>query len=163
MEINQQISKVLNDTFDRTIQLVSGVSPEIINEKTQDESWTIGQIVEHILICSSGIPDSQTEEISRSFDEQVPIIREIFLDFNRKYKADPSLRPRNEFYEKADLISQLKDCKTSLLIDIKDKDLMLLCKDMEFPQIGYLTRYEWLSFISVHILRHNHQIETRIK
>ena len=159
MQINQQISKVLNDTFDHSIKLISGLSEESINEKPEDQGWTVGQIFDHILISSSGIPDSQTEEINRPFDELVPVIDKIFLDFKTKYQADPSLLPRKDVYEKEDLIKKLKNCKTNLLVDINDKDLTLLCKDMEFPQIGYLTRYEWLSFINVHVQRHNHQIE----
>jgi len=162
MEINQQISKNLNDTFDKTIRLVSGLTEDQINQKPEDQGWTIGQIVEHILICSSGIPDRQTEEITRAFDDKVPAIKQIFLDFNSKYKANISLLPRHNLYKKDDILIKLKDCKTNLIVDLKDKDLMLLCKDMEFPQMGFFTRFEWLSFIAVHIQRHTHQIEGKI-
>ncbi len=163
MEINQQISKVLNDTFDQTIKMVLNLSEEQLNTIPKDQGWTVGQIAEHILICSSGIPDNKTEEINRAFDDLVPAINQIFLDFNAKYEADKSLLPRQDHYNKEELVLKLKDCKTNLLIDIKDKDLMLLCKDMDFPQLGFLTRYEWLSFIAVHVQRHNHQMKENIK
>ena len=159
MENNQLISKELNDSFDQTIALIQDLSDIQVNRKPDEHSWSIGQVVEHILICSTGIPDRSTEPTDRAFDELVPAINGIFLDFSTKFDADPALQPRKDAYIAEDLIQQLKDRKTKLILKIKDKNLRLLCKDTEFPQLGYLTGFEWLTVISSHTKRHNSQIE----
>ncbi len=159
MEINQQISKSLSDAFDRCIALIKPLSQAELQQKPDAHSWSVGQIVDHILICSSDIPDRSIQATSRAYDERVPVIEQIFLDLDAKYEADQSLLPQQEYYEKEELLQRLLDCKTNLIVCHKDKDLMPLCKGMEFPQLGYLTRFEWLSFIAVHIQRHCYQIE----
>jgi hypothetical protein len=42
---------------------------------------------------------------------------------------------------------------------INNVDLTRICLDMELPTIGYLTRYEWLWFIEMHLRRHTFQLQ----
>lgn len=159
MEINQQISKEITEVFDQLKGLIQDLTDEQINQKPADGGWSIGQIVEHILRSSSGIPDQKVQTYNRAFDEQVPAIRSLFMDLNSKFEADKSLLPRQESYVKDDLLERIVGRKTKLVLDIKDKDLTLLCMDMEFPKLGYLTRFEWLTVIATHSKRHCYQIE----
>ncbi len=162
MEINQQISREITEVFDQLKTLIQDLTDEQINRRPEAGGWSIGQIVEHILRSSNGIPDRKVQTYNRAFDEQGPAIRSLFLDLNTKFEADKSLLPKEDNYTKEDLLERVLARKTKLVLDVKDKDLTLMCMDMEFPNLGYLTRFEWLTVIAAHSKRHCYQIE-RVK
>ncbi|WP_417236958.1 DinB family protein [Bizionia paragorgiae] len=152
---------LINDieiTFDRLLSELAFFSNETLNKTPPFKGWTAGQTVEHIIICGSGIPDSSVTQTNRPYDEKIKILKGIFLDFNAKYEADPSLQPISEQYKKEELIQTLLEIKQHLMGKAETDNLELLCQDMEFPSLGYLTRHEWLRFIVFHTERHIHQI-----
>jgi len=159
MEINQHISKAISEVFDQVLHQLENLDEHKLNQQPADGGWSIGQTVEHILRSSTGIPDQKVQVYNRAYDEQVPALKKLFLDLSAKYQSDSFFLPRQENYEINDLKKKIIANKTKLIVDIKDKDLTLLCMDREFPQLGFLTRFEWLMGISTHIQRHVYQIE----
>ena len=60
---------------------------------------------------------------------------------------------KKELEERLDKkIKGLIDAATTL-------DLSVICTDFELPQMGHLTRAEWLYFVSYHTRRHLHQLQ----
>lgn len=159
MEINQHISKAISEVFDQVLHQLENLDEHKLNQQPADGGWNIGQTVEHILRSSRGIPDQKVQVFNRAYDEQVPALKKLFLDLNSKYQSDSFFLPKQEHYEINDLKNRIISNKTKLIVDIKDKDLTLLCMDREFPQLGYLTRFEWLMGICTHTQRHVYQIE----
>ncbi|MCH5598816.1 DinB family protein [Niabella ginsengisoli] len=158
MEIQQQIAYDITDAFGELTQIISALNSDQLNTVPFEGSWSIGQVTEHIIKSSSGVPDEKTEETSRAFDEHVSVLKEIFEDMDSKGEADPSLWPDNPPHDTTQLTQSLEENKQTLLQTALSKNLKELCLDMEFPTIGHLTRYEWLSFIVVHTRRHTRQI-----
>ncbi len=155
----EQLSQDISGVFDEVVQALSSAPPELFNRVPFEDSWTIGQVAEHIAICSGGIPDSHVKETERSYDENVEALRGIFLDMNQKAKADPAVEPHLPPHQKEELLEKINANKILLTKIINDRELSLLCLDMEFPFMGYLTRYEWLRFVQVHTQRHLNQIK----
>ncbi|MDD7887688.1 hypothetical protein [Flavivirga sp. 57AJ16] len=101
-------------TFNLLITELSKFGAETLNAVPFERSWTAGQAAEHIIICGNGIPDSQTTETNRPYDEKVKPIKELFLNFDLKFKADPSLEPRSVSHEKEALIQKIKKIRGAL-------------------------------------------------
>ncbi|WP_114792230.1 DinB family protein [Niabella yanshanensis] len=154
-----QLSQDISNVFDEVIDILNAIPQDLFNKVPFEDSWTIGQVAEHIAICSRGIPDSHVKEAERPYDENEEALKSIFLDMNQKAKADPAVTPHLPPHQKENLVEKIKANKILLANTIKDKELLQLCLDMEFPFMGYLTRYEWLRFVQVHTQRHLNQIK----
>ena len=150
--------KDIDITFDTLRGELSKFDEKTLNQSPFAGSWTAGQVAEHIVICGSGIPDSQTTETDRPFDEKANAIKELFLNFELKFETDPSIAPGTPPHNGEELLQKIKATKLHLEEETKTKELKALCKDMELPTFGLLTRYEWLRFILFHTQRHTHQI-----
>ncbi|MGJ1419377.1 DinB family protein [Sphingobacterium spiritivorum] len=159
MNLNDQVTKNIVHIFEKFNHSLLTTDANQINTVPFEDSWTIGQTADHIIICSSSIPDEHTQVSERPFDQYVSVLKEMFLNMELKFKADPSLLPHKNSYTKDELLEQMEINKSNLLKNIESTDLTLICTDMAFPQMDYLTRYEWLSFIGFHTQRHLIQIE----
>ena len=162
MNKNKRVAQLVDEienTFSKLNVVLGGFHDKELNQSPNEGGWTGGQTAEHIIICGSGIPDDHTSEPGRPFDEKVQPLKELFLDFESKFQADPSLEPGPGPHRTEDLSRRLAGIRDSLKEIAETKDLQALCMDMEFPGFGYLTRHEWLWFICVHTQRHTRQIE----
>jgi hypothetical protein len=149
----------IENTFDTLLVRLSEFDDRTLNKVPFKGSWTAGQTAEHIIICGSGIPDSRTAMANRPYDEKVKPLKELFLNFDQKFKAAPSTEPRSDSHKGDEQAQKIKGIKTHLKNIAETTDLKALCQDMEFPSFGYLTRFEWLRFILFHTQRHTRQIE----
>lgn len=154
----EYVSKEIQTVFDAVIATLDTVAESIVDEVPFEGSWTIGQVAEHIIICSRGIPDSKSQPAERAFDKEVAALRGIFSNRSQKSEAAPAVCPKETSHSVPELVAQLRRNKAKLLQIANGKNLTVLCLDMEFPFMGYLTRYEWLTFVFVHTQRHLHQI-----
>lgn len=148
----------IENTFDTLLDTLSKFEANTLNEVPFEGSWTAGQTADHIIICSSGIPDKNTVQPNRPYDQKVEEIKDLFLNYDIKFKTDPSLAPGLPPHCKEALIEKITGIKDDLKRVSLTTDLKALCKDMELPTFGHLTRYEWLRFILFHTQRHTHQI-----
>lgn len=158
--MREELIIAIETTFGHLIDELSKFDDSTLNQIPFEGSWTAGQTAEHIIICGSGIPDAKTTKTSRPYDEKVKPIKDLFLDYELKFKADPSLEPRSSIHKRDELVQKIKKIKEHHKNSAVTLDLEFLCEDMEFPSFGYLTRYEWLCFILFHTQRHTHQITT---
>ena len=69
------------------------------------------------------------------------------------------MRPDDKPHSKSELLSALHRVREKDLSIIVQQDLALICMDFELPTIGYLTRFEWLWFIQMHLKRHLYQLQ----
>ena len=154
----KHIDSDIREVFDNVIQLVNNTTNDELNEVPFEGSWTIGQVAQHIILCSGGVLDNQTKEAGRPYDEKVDELRSIFLNMEQKSQAAPGVYPSMRMYNQEELVKQLESNKANLLGIIDERDLMQLSLDIEFPFMGYLTRYEWLAFICFHTHRQLNQM-----
>jgi len=155
-----QLLKALTTSFDEFVTAFSSFEEDVINDKPFANSWTPAQVAIHIIKATDGVPDHITKPLDREVDSCLPQIRPWWEDLNQKFTSPEQLRPAEEPHSKKELLSELQRVREKDLGMILHQDLTLICLDFELPGIGYLTRYEWLWFIQMHLNRHTFQLRS---
>ena len=153
-----KLKQALAIEFDTFIQRFSSFDESKINHKPQPTSWTPAQVAVHIILATDGVPDHVTKPLDREVDALLPAIRPWWEDLNQKFNAPEPLKPDDKPHSKIELIRKLQRVREKDLNLIEQADLTLICLDIELPTVGYLTRYEWLWFIQMHLRRHSFQL-----
>jgi hypothetical protein len=153
------LREALGKAFDEFISMLSSFDEERMNRIPFPGSWTPAQVATHIILATDGVPDHTTRPAERAPGAFLPMIRPWWEDLNQKFKAPEPLKPDDKPHSKKDLLSTLRQVREKDLAIIADQDLSLICQDLELPTIGYLTRYEWLWFIQMHLKRHLYQLQ----
>ena len=159
---NQEIVKELNKCKNALLETISGFREDQFNEIPFEGSWTAGQVTEHLLKSSSGVPDilnDGTETASRAADEKEPALRAIFLDFSQKSKAGDDILPGPGPHSREEAHAAMKTVFEKLTALGETQDLTEICTAFSFPTLGLLSRYEWLVFVTYHMHRHTHQMK----
>ncbi len=146
-------------TADHFIQLVSSVSDNDFNAIPFPGSWTPAQVADHIIKATGGIPDGRTERTTRAIDELIPVIDATFLNFDVKYESPEFVKPDSGPFRKSDVLRTLEEIKENNIAIASKRDLSAVCLEFEMPGMGFLTRYEWIRFFTVHTQRHIHQLK----
>lgn len=155
----KELKEALVKAFDEFITVFSSFTEREINLIPFSKSWTPAQVAVHIILATDGIPDGKTSSSDRSFNGYLPRIRPWWEDLNKKFQAPEQLYPSHKRHEKSTLLSELSRCREKDLAIVVEQDLTMLCLDTELPTIGFLTRYEWLWFIEMHLKRHAFQLK----
>ncbi|HYC84743.1 MAG TPA: DinB family protein [Chryseosolibacter sp.] len=149
----------LEKSFGQFIEVLSSVPGEQLNLAPFDGSWTPAQVATHIILATDGVPDAVTGPTSRAHDAFLVKIRPWWEDYKQKFSSPEVLFPDDTPRDKQFLLNELRRvCEKDIRIAAA-QDLSATCLDMELPTIGYLTRYEWLHFIEMHVRRHLHQLK----
>jgi hypothetical protein len=143
---------------DHFIDRIAEFTNEQLNTVPFENSWTPGQVADHMIKATAGLPDEITEVPAREPDQLVEELKAMFLDFNAKYQSPDFVLPENGPHDKNSLLMELERIKKQNITIALTQDISLVCMDFEFPGIGYLTRFEWLKFITFHTQRHLHQL-----
>ncbi len=149
------------------IHRLSKFSAELLNKTKTEESWTPGQITEHIIMSNGGILsqllNGNATPTDRPFNEQVQLIKNIFRSED-KMKTAPVLEPNQPPHDLEKLMNSLIDQTAQQIRAIKEKELKELSSELQFPPApNGLTRYEWLIFMIEHTSRHGKQLERIFK
>lgn len=158
-----QLREALTKSFDHFIDTVSTFEADAVNQIPFSGSWTPCQVVVHIIMATDGVPDGNTSPAHRAYDANLPKIRPWWEDLNRKFKAPEPLLPDDQPRSKKILLEELDRARSKDLALIDKADLSEVCLDFELPGVGYLTRYEWLWFIEMHLKRHQFQLANMLK
>ncbi|WP_138475279.1 DinB family protein [Dyadobacter bucti] len=157
-EILEELEQTTND-FSRVL---GSFTPAQINIIPFENSWTAGQVAEHILMSETGLPGvllEKTKPAERPKDEKVPEIEAVFLDFTTKLQAPEFIIPGNGPHDKNQLLMSFQKERSEILMITSAEDLTQLCTSFPFPEIGELTRWEWVSFVICHSKRHIFQLQ----
>jgi hypothetical protein len=154
-----KLREALSTAFDDFIATLSSFDESRLNRIPFPGSWTPAQVAVHIILATGGVPDHTTRPSDRQPDACLPAIRPWWEDLNQKFQAPGTLRPDDKPHTREELLSELRRVRALDLDIIAQQDLTLVCMDFELPTIGYLTRFEWLWFIQMHLKRHLFQLE----
>ena len=160
----KEIYIAIDATLSELLSVVSAFNEKEFNTSIAAESWTPGQITQHVVLSISGFVElmkGPTQHTNRKVDEHVETIKNIFLNFTRKLKSPDFIIPEPKDYNKEDLLNTLRKLKSSLEEIIETADLDETCTAFGLPTLGNLTRQEALAFVIYHTKRHIHQLEGR--
>ncbi len=158
----KELLKQFDETESELLRVVSAFSEEQLNTVPFEGSWTAAQVAEHLLKSKSGIPQlfsGATKSTEREPDEKVEIIKSIFLDFNTKFKSPEFIIPSDPPHEKQVLLNALMNTRAAISKVAGTLDLSETCTSFPFPQLGELTRWEWMQFAICHTQRHTRQLK----
>ena len=148
-----------NENF---IEVLDSITTGNFNKVPPHGGWTAGQVAEHILKSQAGLDhafDSNTHLEDRAPDEKEPMIRAVFLDYERKMKSPDFIEPTDRDKVKDSIVDALKDITASNVSAAENFDLNQTCRNMELPVMGYLTGVELLYFMKYHTQRHTEQLK----
>ncbi|WP_394777095.1 DinB family protein [Flavobacterium sp.] len=152
----------VQNTFAALYKTLSLFDQSEINVIPFEGSWTPGQVTRHIIKATSGfhkVCDINTKKLNGAIDEKIPVLKEIFLNFDVKYNSPESVYPEDREYDKNELVSRLQKIESEILDIAENYDLSLTCLDFEIPGVGNLTIYELINFAIFHTKRHIHQLK----
>jgi len=152
-----EIDTVLADM----IKTLSLFSDEEINTIPFEDSWTPGQVVQHIIMSDAGFAsllNGPAKDTERQPDEHVEQLKAIFLNFDIKMKSPDFILPPAVDYKKEELLYNLEEIRNRFNQFDQTNDMTKTCTGMEMPVLGYLTRLEAATFVIVHTKRHVHQL-----
>lgn len=159
MSIEKNIlQNALTKAFDDFIAAFSAFDERTINHKPNPETWTPVQVAVHIIMATDGVPDRSTRAADREADQLLPSIRPWWEDLNQRFTSPDALEPDEQPRTKTEILTDLNRVRNKDLNIIQTRDLTAVCLDLELPTIGFLTRYEWLWFIQMHLRRHTYQL-----
>lgn len=153
------LCREIEKTFQSLSNLVAAFDSSQLAIQPFENSWTAGQVVEHIVKATSGIPDGTTTEANRPYTAMVDSIQSLFLDLSIKMTSPDFVLPDSEQHDKTELLNSIADISARHRQTVESTDITALCLDSELLGFGYLTRYEWLQFIVCHTQRHTHQLQ----
>jgi len=162
----QELLSSLEDTTREVVESLSLFNEDELNMVPYEGSWTAGQVGEHLLMSNPGISkiiSGNTQPTERPADENVEILKLIFLDFTKKAISAKAIWPSDMPKEKEKLIPDLKKTMDEIKSKAGSMDLSLTCLDFPFPTLGEFTRWEWVTFIIYHTKKHLYQIKNIYK
>ena len=143
--MNLVLKAEIINTFDEFIETLSSFANDKMNHIPFAESWTAGQVAEHIIKSVSKLPKmlyENTETTVGQFDPKVTSIRAMFLDYDSKMTSPISIIPSGKSLVKVELLNSIVSLKSQMVEAADTLDLTMTCKSFEFPRFGFLTRLE---------------------
>lgn len=155
----EKVESAIKVELDVLHRLLEGCREEQLNKVPYADSWTAGQLVRHVVKSMQGIGKTLAtsgKKADRDPGQQIPELKETFLDFSTKMKSPDYIVPENKHYEKAELIQQLNEVWLDLKQGLRTAQLDELIEGMPTEPI---TKWEMIHFIQYHTQRHLHQME----
>jgi hypothetical protein len=157
----KQLEQQLQQIFEQLITRIARLTNDAINKEPQQGNWTIGMLIQHVVLATAGLGDTHTKPADRAYDQYEGSIKETFTS-PAKFQSPEFITPSKKQYDVQELLNELRVHRDELVTSIREKDLSLQCMDIEAPGWGYLTRYEWLVLIIYHVQRHTEQLKNLI-
>ena len=142
---------------------------EAVNErqwsfKLGPDRWSVGEVVEHIVLadgilfdtattCQTGRPDAAWEATLRKTET----LRRALPDRSRRVDA-PGVSQPQRARPREKLLSRFIEQRARVLQYARETDAPLKAYTAANPFFGNLNAHQWLLYIPLHHLRHNQQI-----
>jgi len=158
--MRQALLQEVTSTGDTLQQLLSAFNEAQLNTVPFEGSWTAAQVASHI--CKAGdcsLLYGPAEASDRQPDEKVPAVKSLFLNFDIKMTAPDMILPDKEYRPKDAVLKDVTVIWDKLANAASTLNLTEVCTSFEVPGFGPFTRFEWVSFITIHTQRHIHQLQ----
>lgn len=131
------------------------------NKVPFEGSWTAGQVGDHLLKSYAIIEtlNAEVKETRRAPDLKVKEIKTFLLDFELKMKSPEFIIPESTPINKDALLNSLEHRISQLIKSVNTLDLSKTCVSFILPELGEMTRTEWIYFVIYHTQRHIHQLK----
>ncbi len=154
-------------TMDNLQKNISGLNEAQMQFKPSEESWSISQCAEHIILTENMIfsmlkdymekPENpeRRKDVIHSDEEIIAMV----TDRSEKYKAPEMLQTKGKYNDPETAIQDFEKQRTEILEFIQNIDLESLRNHINDSPAGATDAYQSLLFIAGHTARHTLQIE----
>ena len=159
------ITKLI-EQVDRLEKMIENLSEEEALKKSDDSSWSVCEIIEHMISVERGIAvllkNNEGAIITDSSYYGKDKIESINQNMEARYKAPSPLNPKGRINNVEKGIGMLREVRTGLKGAIDSDKIQWNIEPVPHPLIGKMTKQDWLSFMTSHFERHLVQIERTI-
>jgi hypothetical protein len=158
--------KYLQETRQKFLNAIDGVSEEQWKFKAGPDRWSIAEAAEHIGISETTILSLVTEKIlsapAAPPETKVPPdqkIVDVITDRSAKAQAPEFLRPTNRWASRDALAKDFNTARDKTIDYVKTTQTNLRAHVAPHPAIGPIDGYQWIMLLAAHSARHTAQIE----
>ena len=158
--------KYLEDTRQKFLASIEGVSPAQWTFKAGPDRWSIAEVAEHIAISESTILQLITAKIlsappapagaERLSDQKM---LEALVDRSARFQAPEMLKPTNRWATREALAADFNAARDKTIAYVRDTKDDLRAHAAPHPVLKTLDGYQWLLLIVGHSARHTAQIQ----
>jgi len=158
--------KLLQDSQKEYLSYVENLSEAQWNWKPGQDSWSVGETAEHILLAEGRLFSAMERAVAappnpdweKSTAGKAELLERALLDRSHKAVSPDSIWPQG--LSKAEVIRRFKEARAKTIKFVQDTRLSLKAHNSEhpFPVFNALNAYQWLLYIGLHNLRHDQQI-----
>lgn len=156
-----------SETTENLRESISGLSKEQMHFKPSDESWSISQCVEHIILTEnmifSMIQETMEKPANPERREEIKFsdkeIMAMVIDRSEKYKAPEMLIAKGKYDDPATAVHDLKVQREEIFSFIRNTPVEDLRNHISDSPSGASDAYQSLLFLAGHTARHTLQIE----
>jgi hypothetical protein len=160
------IHKLCTDLDNNTqlfLDILDTVPFDKLHLKNEQTAWCIMDCAEHLLIYEQEVIKAlggDAEPVKdRAPNSKVGDISHSFLEFDRRLRVsgDPDTL-EGGFTNVADFSHTFRQNREAIKAVLRREPIDWLCKDLEHPVFGFMTRIEWVYYLIYHTERHLQQI-----
>ncbi len=158
-------SKFLQETKDDILKKVKGLTSEQLNFKSDENSWSVAEVVEHLAISENNLfgfaQSGMQQPADLSLRKEVKMTDEgiiaMITDRTHKVKTQEAFEPSNKFGSFEATLKEFKTKRESHIQYIKTTSDDLRNHYNDFP-FGKIDTYQTILFMAAHSKRHTEQI-----
>src|SRR5688572_23375677 len=146
------------------LDAVKGLSDEQWAFKPGPEKWSVGEVVEHIVLADALLFETAIKSLDAQPDAKwdatltkTDTLRKALPNRSRRVDAPAAIKPQQEM-TRAALLSRFKQQRSRALSYARETNKPLKAYTATNPFFGSLNAHQWLLYIPLHHLRHNQQI-----
>ncbi|HMI77621.1 MAG TPA: DinB family protein, partial [Ferruginibacter sp.] len=150
----KEILAAIDEAISGLTGLMSPLDENKVNTIPYKDSWTAGQLFNHVTKSINGMAKSMVKESApagRDPGERIAGLRKAFLGFSSKMKSPDFIIPGKGPYEKQAAIDELRSSFELLKENTNKANLNELLQGLP---LGEITKLELLHFVLYHTQRH---------
>jgi hypothetical protein len=160
--------KSLNETRQKFLESVAGLSEAQWTFKSAPDRWSIAVVAEHLAVTETALPSMVSEQILKTpagatpASEKVPDARifEVITDRSGKAQAPEMIRPTGRWSTPEEILKAFNEGRDKNLEYIRTTSDDLRAHAVPHPAVkAPVDAYQWFLLLSAHCTRHTAQIE----
>lgn len=159
----KNLAGALSEVFAAIGTTVSAVPAENVNVQPATGGWSVAQVMDHLTKSNRSIVKAlklHGTQINREPTERVQELKDIFLDYSKKFDAPSFIIPSNQPLDKTEITSGFTQSGEDIIQAAEHTNTSEM---IDHPAFGDITKLEILHFVLYHSIRHKRQIDNIIK
>jgi hypothetical protein len=159
----QKLCTDLDNNTRLFLDILDTVPGDKLHRTNEQTAWSVMDCAEHMLIYEQQVTQAlqgPAEPVTdRAPNSKVADISHSFMDFDRRLRVmgEPDTL-LGGFTNVADFSRTFRQNRETVKAILQKEAIDWLCKDLEHPVFGFMTRMEWVYYLIYHTERHLQQI-----